>query len=501
MPAALLDALRARLGPRGLLEGADTAGYEQDWRGLYHGRTHAVIRPGDTAELADCIGLCAAAGIAVVPQGGNTSMVGGATPNPNGHQLVVSLARMDRVRAIDPIDMSLTIEAGVTLKAAQEVAAAAGCLLPLSISAEGSAQIGGVLATNAGGNTTLRYGNARDLVLGLEVVLPDGQIWNGLRRLRKDNTGYCLRQLFVGSEGTLGIITAAVLKLVPQPSQTEVALCAVGSAQAALELLGRFQRHDAASIQAFEYMSGMSMGLVLELIPGAVLPLGAQAAHYVLVELATSRPGAALREGMEAVLGEALEASIIEDAALAGSQSQRAAIWRLREEHAEAQKRAGASVKNDISVPISAVPALIDQATAACAALIPGLRIAPFGHLGDGNIHFNLVQPEGADPTRFMARAGEMMDCVNTVVRHLDGSFSAEHGIGQLKPGMLADWRGGPELDLMRKIKTALDPAGLMNPGKVLAADLSPVGGSGEEESKARGAAPGPRWGESPRPP
>jgi FAD/FMN-containing dehydrogenase len=381
---------------------------------------------------------------------------------------VLSLARMTRIRDIDPLDMTLTIEAGVTLKAAQNVAADAGCLLPLSISSEGSAQIGGVLATNAGGNNTVRYGNARDLVLGLEVVLPDGAVWNGLRRLRKDNTGYCLRQLFVGSEGTLGIITAAVLKLVPRPRELCVAFCAVGTPDAALDLFGRFQAHDPAAVQAFEYMSGMGVELVLKHIPGAALPLAKPAMHYVLVELATPRPDAGLRASLEAVLEQALDHGIVLDAAVAESEAQRAAIWRLREEHSEAQKREGASVKNDVSVPISRVPEFISRATVACERLIPGIRAVPFGHMGDGNIHFNLAQPEDADPERFLAQDHAIMDTVNEVVRALDGSFSAEHGIGRLKPYMMPDWRGGAELEAMRRIKSALDPLGILNPGKVL---------------------------------
>jgi FAD/FMN-containing dehydrogenase len=465
---ALLDALHALLGPRGLLRGADTKAYETDWRDLYHGHTAAVIRPADTAELAQAVRLCAAARVGLVPQGGNTSLVGGATPSADGSELVVSLARLNQLRAIDPLDLTMTIEAGVTLKVAQEAAAASDCLLPLSISAEGSATIGGVLATNAGGNNTLRYGNARDLVLGLEVVLADGQIWNGLRRLRKDNTGYCLRQLFVGSEGTLGIITAAVLKLAPKPRAVEVALCALDSAAAALALLGRFQSDDAAAIQAFEYMSGGSMDLVLNLIEGASLPLAAPAPHYVLVELATPRPSADLRGQLEAVLGAALEDGLVQDAVLAESEAQRAAIWRLREEHSEAQKRAGASVKNDVAVPVSQVPRLLEDASRAVAAIDPGIRIAPFGHLGDGNIHFNLVQPERGNGAAFLAATPALMAAVNAVVRALDGSFSAEHGVGQLKPQMLADWRGGAEIALMQRIKAALDPKGLMNPGKVI---------------------------------
>src|SRR5580692_44580 len=287
----LLEAIRAVVGPRGLLtEAADTAPYSEDWRRLYQGRTPAVVRPADTAELAQVVRLCAAARAPLVPQGGNTSMVGGATPDADGSQLVLSLARLNRVRAIDPIDLTMTIEAGVTLKAAQLAAAEQNCLLPLSISSEGTAQIGGVLAVNAGGNNTVRYGNARDLVLGLEVVLPDGAIWNGLRRLRKDNTGYCLRQLFVGSEGTLGIITAAVLKLVPQPKEVAVAFCAVSSAADALALFARFQAHDAAAISAFELMSGLGTAFVLKHIPNAILPVENPAPFYVLVELATPRP-------------------------------------------------------------------------------------------------------------------------------------------------------------------------------------------------------------------
>jgi FAD/FMN-containing dehydrogenase len=464
-----LAAIRAIVGDRGILtEASDTAAFSEDWRRLYQGRTEAVIRPATTQELADVVRLCAESGTPVVPQGGNTSMVGGAVPNADGTELVLSTARLNRVRDLDPVDMTLTVEAGVTLKAAQMAAAEAGCLLPLSISSEGTAQIGGVLAVNAGGNNTVRYGNARDLVLGLEVVLPDGSVWNGLRRLRKDNTGYCLRQLFVGSEGTLGIITAAVLKLAPQPKEIAVALCAVGSADDALALFTRFQAHDAASINAFELMSGLGMSFVLRHIPGAVLPLAEPAAFYVLVELASPRPNAGLRAMLEAVLEQALEAGIVQDAAIAESDAQRAAIWKLREEHSEAQKREGASIKNDVSVPVSKVPAFIRQATVACEALMPGVRVVPFGHMGDGNIHFNLEQPEGSDAAWFLGQDHAIMDAVNEVVRVYDGSFSAEHGIGKLKPYMMPDWRGGAELALMQRIKAAIDPGGIMNPGKVL---------------------------------
>jgi FAD/FMN-containing dehydrogenase len=465
----LLPRLRAIVGDRGLLtDPADTAPYCEDWRRLYRGTTPAVVRPASTDEVAAVVRLCAERGVPIVPQGGNTSMVGGAAVSEDGSELILSLSRLNKLRGIDTIDMTMEIEAGIVLKAAQQAADDAGCLFPLSISSEGSAQIGGVLATNAGGNNTVRYGNARDLVLGLEVVLPDGTVWNGLRRLHKDNTGYCLRQLFVGSEGTLGIITAAVLKLWPRPRELAVALCAVPSEDAALRLFGQCQRDDAAAIQAFEYMSGAGMALVMQHIPGALMPLPDPARHYVLVELATPRADADLKSQLEQTLGTAMTDGLIDDAVIAESGPQRAAIWKLREEHSEAQKRAGASVKNDVSVPVSKVPELIRRARAACEALVPGIVCVPFGHLGDGNIHFNLVQPDGADPAAFLGRDHELMDAVNEIVRDLDGSFSAEHGIGRLKPYMMPDWRGGAELDLMQKIKAALDPKGLFNPGKLL---------------------------------
>jgi FAD/FMN-containing dehydrogenase len=467
--ARLLAAIGAVVGDRGLLtDASSTEAASEDWRRLYKGRTPAVIRPANTEQVAAVVRLCAEAGVPIVTQGGNTSMVGGAVPAEDGSELIVSTARLNRVRDIDPVDMTMTIEAGVPLKAAQLAAAERGCLLPLSISSEGTAQIGGVLAVNAGGNNTVRYGNARDLVLGLEAVLPDGTIWNGLRRLRKDNTGYCLRQLFVGSEGTLGIITAAVLKLVPQPKEIAVAFCAVDNAAAALDLFARFQAHDAAAISAFELMSGLGTEFVLKHIPNAVLPLERPAPFYVLVELATPRPNAGLRASLEHVLEGALRDGVVADAAIAESDSQRAAIWRLREEHSEAQKREGASVKNDVSVPVSKVPAFIEQASLACEKLMPGIRTVPFGHMGDGNIHFNVEQPVDADPAWFLAQDEAIMEAVNAVVRRFDGSFSAEHGIGKLKPDMMEDWRGGAELDLMRRIKHAIDPRGLMNPGKML---------------------------------
>jgi FAD/FMN-containing dehydrogenase len=391
-------------------------------------------------------------------------MVGGATPSDTGTAVVLSLERLRQVRAVDPVELTMTVEAGCTLRQAQEAAAAAGLLLPLSISSEGSAQVGGVLATNAGGNNTLRFGNARDLVLGLEVVLADGAVWDGLRHLHKDNTGYCLRQLFVGSEGTLGVITAAVLRLQPGVTSRAAAFCALPSAEAALALLARLRLCAPAALHAFEYMSGLSVALVLRHVEGTQLPV-VSADHYVLIDLAASGVAEPLEAALEETLGEALEAAELLDAALSRSEGQRLAFWRLREEHSEAQKRAGASIKNDVSVPVSQVPVLLRAATAACEAAEPGIRVAPFGHLGDGNIHLNLIQPEGAEPAAFLARADALMHVVNGVVKRLGGSFSAEHGVGRLKTGLMEEWRGGVELRLMRGIKAALDPAGVFNPG------------------------------------
>lgn len=468
-PAGLLDRLHALLGPRGLLtDPADIAPHLSDWRALYQGRALAVARPADTAEVAAVVRLAQETGTPITVQGGNTSMVGGAVPDESGRHLVLSLARLNRIRDCDPVDMTMTAEAGVVLKTAQNAAQEAGCLFPLSLGAEGTATIGGVLSTNAGGNTTVRYGNARELMLGLEVVLPDGQIWNGLRRLRKDNTGYALRHLFVGAEGTLGIVTAAVLRMFPRPRDTALALCAVADEEAALGLFRRFRDRDDSAVRAFEYMSGTGVDFCVKHIEGIAQPLSDRAAHYVLVDLASPRPDAGLRDMAEAVLAEAMEEGIVLDAVLAESEAQAQKLWRIREEHPEAQKREGASVKNDVSVPVSKVPEMIRRCSAALVELIPGSRPVPFGHIGDGNIHMNLEQPPGMDPAAFLARSHDIMDCVNAIVRDLDGSFSAEHGIGRLKTDMMEEWRGGAELDAMKRIKAALDPAGLMNPGKVL---------------------------------
>jgi FAD/FMN-containing dehydrogenase len=470
MRSDLLPRLQAILGPAGLLtDPADIAPFAEDWRKLYRGRSVAVARPGSAAEVAAVVALCAAHNVAVVPQGGNTSMVGGAVPSEDGGQLVMALSRLNRVRGLDRVDMTMTVEAGVTLKAAQDAAAEAGMVLPLSISSEGSAQIGGVLATNAGGNFTVRYGNARDMVLGMEVVLADGQIWHGLRQLHKDNTGYCLRQLFAGSEGTLGIITAAVLKLRPKLRSTELALCAVATPADALAVYTRFRDVAAETILAFEYMSGIAVDMVLKHMPQVRLPLSAPAPHYVLLKLASSREDAGLRALIERELAGLMEEGQVQDAVLAESEAQQASMWRLREELPDAQRLEGASVKNDVSVPVSRAAEFIARAAEACELLMPGIRVVPFGHMGDGNIHFNLEQPVAMAPEAFLAHSHAIMDTVNAVVKECDGSFSAEHGVGKLKTYLMPEWRGGAELDLMRRIKAALDPAGLLNPGKVLA--------------------------------
>ena len=464
----LEEALAALLGPAGMLDDpGDLAPYGMDWRNLYDHRPRAVLRPASTEEVAGIVRLCAAAGAALVPQGGNTSLVAGGIPSRPDTEFVLSLARMNRVRAVDRQDLSITVEAGVTLAEAQQLASREGAFLPLSIGSEGSARIGGILATNAGGNNTLRFGNARDLVLGLEVVLPDGGVWAGLRALRKDNTGYALKHLFIGSEGTLGIITAAVLKLAPAPRARATALCALPTLSSVLDLFARFRDEDAGAVYAFEYVSGPAMAINLRHLPPGALPLSAPAPHYVLVELATTRKCYALGPLLEQVLEAAFEAGVVTDAAIAASEAQRVAFWRIREHLSESQKREGQSIKNDVSVPVSAIPDLLARAEAVLAREIPGGRIVAFGHIGDGNIHLNVLQPEGADGAAFMAGAETLMGRVNNIVHELGGSFSAEHGVGLVKREALARFRAGTERDMMLRIKAALDPADILNPGKM----------------------------------
>lgn len=440
-------------------------GYLVEERGLYHGRTAAVLRPGSVEEVSAILTLANETGTPIVPQGGNTGLVGGQIPFDG--EIVLSLRRLDRLREIDVVSNTMTCEAGMLLATVQDAAAKVDRFFPLSLGSEGSCTIGGNLATNAGGIAALAYGLARDLVLGLEVVLADGRIWHGLNKLKKDNTGYDLKDLFIGAEGTLGVITAAVLKLFPAPTTVETAFAGVPSLDAALDLFALTQEMTGGATKSFELIGRLPIAFALRHGPGLRDPLAAPYPWYVLVELTASRRGN-LRDTLEEVLTTALERGLIGDAAIADSLDQRRAFWRLREFIVEAQKLEGGSIKHDISVPIAAVPEFITQADAAVEALVPGARPVPFGHLGDGNIHYNVSQPVGADKEAYLARWQEMNDCVHAVVRKLGGSISAEHGIGRLKREDLVRVKDPVALDLMRALKRTLDPKGILNPGKVV---------------------------------
>ncbi len=464
----LLKQLAAIVGPANLLtETADLAPYLVEERGLFKGAALAVARPGSTEQVAAVVKACAQAGIAMVPQGGNTGLCGGGVPPEDGGAVVISTERLNRIRKVDPVDFTLTAEAGCVLATLQQAAAEVGCLLPLSLGAEGSCRIGGNISTNAGGTNVLRYGSTRDLVLGLEVVLPDGRIWNGLKSLRKDNTGYALNHLFIGAEGTLGIVTAAVLKLFPQPCEHQTALVALADVDAALALLARARRVSGDCVTACELIPRIGLEMGTRHVPGVRDPFALPHSWYLLLELSSSRPGG-LREALEAMLAEALEDGTAIDAVLAESGEQRAGLWRIREAIPEAQKHEGGSIKHDVAVATSAVPMMIRRCTAAVEAALPGLRVVAFGHLGDGNIHFNLSQPAGADKAGFLAEWGRMNRIVHDIVVEMAGSISAEHGIGRLKVAELAHYKPAVDIDLMRRIKAALDPDGLMNPGKVV---------------------------------
>ncbi len=463
-----LDRLQQILGPSGIVAADAMEPYLVEERGLYRGAALAVARPASTAEVAAVVRLCAEAGVGLVPQGGRTGLVGGGVPFEHGGELVVSLERMNRIRAFDPLNYTITVEAGCVLQTIQDKAAEAGCLFPLSLAAEGSCQIGGNLATNAGGVNVLRYGNAREQALGLEVVLPDGEVWDGLRILRKDNTGYDLKDLFIGSEGTLGIITAAVLKLYPRPTDVQTALVAVTSLDEVLALLSRARTASGDAVTACELIPRIGLEFGCRHVAGVVDPFAAPHPWYVLIELASSRQGGELRAALEGMLAEAFEDGILADAVLADSLERRAQLWKIRESVPEAQKREGGSIKHDVAVPVSEVPAFIDAATAAVTRALPGVRVVAFGHVGDGNIHFNLSQPPGMDKQAYLARWGEMNRVVHDIVAAMRGSISAEHGVGRLKRDEITRYKSPLEIELMRRVKRAFDPQGIMNPGKVV---------------------------------
>ncbi|RTL82501.1 MAG: FAD-binding oxidoreductase [Hyphomicrobiales bacterium] len=441
--------------------------YLSEPRDLYRGRAMCVVKPSDAEQVSSVLSLCNAHGVAIVPQGGNTGLVGGQTPDASGRQVVLSLSRLNRIREVDPASDAMTLEAGVTLARAQEVAEAADRYFPLSLASEGSCTIGGNLATNAGGVHVLAYGAARDLALGLEVALADGRLLSTLGKLRKDNTGYNLTQLFIGSEGTLGVITAATLKLFPRPRSKAVAFLGLESPENALALLNFMKGRAGPALQAFELLPRLGLDLVSRHIPGARDPLGAPAPWYVLFEIAGFSDGEAERIA-DAALAEALEAELILDATRAQSLDQAAALWRLRESMSEAQKREGGSIKHDISVPIERIPEFIVEAGRRIAARFPQARPVPFGHMGDGNLHYNVSQPAGADKAAFLAQWDEMNALVHGLVDEFGGSISAEHGIGQLKRSLLTQVKSPVALDVMRALKNALDPKGVLNPGKLL---------------------------------
>jgi FAD/FMN-containing dehydrogenase len=436
--------------------------YLHEWRGLWHGATPMVLRPANTEQVARIMALATETRTAVVPQSGNTGLVGGQIPDSSNSQIVLSLERMSRVIEANPSNNSLTVEAGVTLKAAQDAADAVGRLLPLSLASEGSCRIGGNLSTNAGGTNTLAFGNARDLCLGLEVVLADGRVWNGLRSLRKDNTGYDLRNIFIGAEGTLGIITAAVLKLFPKPKSYATCFAGLASPAAAVELLALAREASGNRVVAFELMPRLAIDFTVRHM-GVRAPLAEPHPYYVLCEFADSD-----QASIESLLSQAFDRGLVRDATLAQAESQRRAFWQIRELLSESQKFEGGSIKNDVSVPVAQIPALYEQATAAVLKIMPGVRFMAFGHMGDGNIHFNLSQPLGMDKQAFLDRWQDLCGAVSDVVLKLGGSISAEHGIGVAKRNEMLRIKSAVELQMMRGLKQLFDPLNILNPGKVL---------------------------------
>jgi D-lactate dehydrogenase (cytochrome) len=465
LTSELIARFRAIVGDKyAVTEASDIAPYVTEERGLFHGHSPLVLRPGSTAEVSAICKLASEQKIALVPQGGNTGLVGGQTPHRG--EVVVSTRRLDKIREIDPASNTMTCEAGVVLQIAQQKAAEADRLFPLSLGAEGSCTIGGNLSTNAGGTGALAFGVAREMALGLEVVLADGRVLNGLSKLKKDNTGYDLRNLFIGSEGTLGIITAATLKLFPKPRTVETAFVGLKSPADALKLLSLSQNEAAGSLTSFELLADIAVDFSVKHGIDIREPLTSKHPWYVLMELSSPRED--VRATLEAILAQGMEQGIVDDAAIAANLSQRAAFWKLRDEMSAAQKPEGGSIKHDISVPVAAVPTFIAEANAAVTKLIPGARPVPFGHLGDGNIHYNVSQPIDANTADFLARWHDVNAAVFEIVLRLGGSISAEHGIGVLKRDELPEVKDKVAIELMRSIKSMLDPLGIMNPGKVL---------------------------------
>jgi FAD/FMN-containing dehydrogenase len=466
--ADLIARLSAIVGAEHALTDPDAQRpYLTEWRDLYIGRTPVVLFPGSTKEVSEVAALANEAKVALVPQGGNTGLVGGQIPSEAGSQIVLSLKRMTRVRAVDAAGLSLTVEAGATLADVQSAAAGVGRLFPLSMASEGSCTIGGNLATNAGGVAVLSYGTTRSQVLGIEAVMADGSIWNGLKALKKDNTGYDLRDLLIGSEGTLGIITAATLRLVPMPKDQRTAFVAVPSLESLLPLFRLAEDTSGAALTAFEFMSARVLSFVGRHAKGVRLPFAAEPPWGVLIEISHPLEGGALSL-MEPLLAEALARGLISDAVVAGSITQGRDLWRVREAASEAQKGEGGSIKHDVSVPVASIPEFLIKADKEVERVCPGARPVPFGHFGDGNVHYNVSQPPGMDKAKFLGLWGEMSHAVHGVVVGLGGSISAEHGIGRMKRDELATVKSAVEIDLMRRIKAAFDPNGILNPGKVL---------------------------------
>ena len=457
--------LKAVVGEKGFTEDPnDIAPHLEEWRSKYHGRSSLMLKPASTAEISALLSICHETGTAIVPQGGNTGLVGGQIPFHG--EVLLSLQRMRSIRVLDAPGMTMTVEAGLVLAEAQAAAAGAGLIFPLTLGSEGSCTIGGNISTNAGGNHVLRYGMMRALVLGLEVVLADGRVLPMLKTLHKDNSGYDLKQIFIGSEGTLGVVTAATLRLFARPAQSVVAFVAVPSPAAALALLGHMQARTGGLLSAFELISRQAMDLLLRHIPGVRDPLDQPSPWYVLVEV-SGGGGAGLDDQVQAALADAMAQNFVTDAIIAHNQAQAKSFWHLRESISESQKREGASIKHDISVPVAAIPAFIETATAAVLAKFPGARPVTFGHLGDGNLHFNFNAPPGGDEA-FLAEWDEMQLTVHDIVKEFGGSISAEHGIGTMKRDLLLRYKSTEELDAMRALKSAFDPKNILNPGKVV---------------------------------